>query len=189
MATLWFILYVIVKVCESKAQRERMMLALVLIFGSVVFFTLFEQAGTSLNLFADRNVDLSITPQAFQFLGMTVGTPAQLAAAGITPTGMWIDATITAAQTQSFNAGFILIFAPIMAALGAPTKRPVAMALPADPAPVSTGARIVPRKSGVAQGKRAARAGQRELEALHPRALVDGARRAARCCGRGAPNP
>ncbi len=32
-----------------------MMLALVLIFGSVVFFTLFEQAGTSLNLFAARN--------------------------------------------------------------------------------------------------------------------------------------
>ncbi|WP_313014890.1 oligopeptide:H+ symporter [Brevundimonas sp.] len=119
VASLLFILYVIVKVCESKAQRERMMLALVLIFGSVVFFTLFEQAGTSLNLFADRNVDLSITPQAFQFLGMTVGTPAQLAAAGITPTGMWIDATITAAQTQSFNAGFILIFAPIMAALWA----------------------------------------------------------------------
>nr|WP_316627809.1 oligopeptide:H+ symporter [uncultured Brevundimonas sp.] len=119
VASLLFILYVIVKVCESKAQRERMMLALVLIFGSVVFFTLFEQAGTSLNLFADRNVDLSITPHAFQFLGMTVGTPAQLAAAGITPTGMWIDATITAAQTQSFNAGFILIFAPIMAALWA----------------------------------------------------------------------
>ena len=81
--------------------------------------TLFEQAGTSLNLFADRNVDLSITPHAFQFLGMTVGTPAQLAAAGLTPSGLWIDATITAAQTQSFNAGFILIFAPIMAALWA----------------------------------------------------------------------
>jgi len=89
----------------------------VLIFGAVVFFTLFEQAGTSLNLFADRNVDLSLTPNAFQFLGITVGTPAQLAAAGITPSGFWIDATITAAQTQSFNAGFILIFAPIMAAL------------------------------------------------------------------------
>ncbi|MDQ1155198.1 peptide MFS transporter [Brevundimonas sp. SORGH_AS_0993] len=119
VASLLFILYVIVKVCESKAQRERMMLALVLIFGSVVFFTLFEQAGTSLNLFADRNVDLSITPHAFQFLGVTVGTPAQLAAAGITPSGLWVDATITAAQTQSFNAGFILIFAPIMAALWA----------------------------------------------------------------------
>ena len=120
IASLLFIVYVIVKVCESKAQRERMMLAVVLIFGSVVFFTLFEQAGTSLNLFADRNVDLSITPTAFQFLGITVGTPAQLAAAGMpTPSGFWIDATVTAAQTQSFNAGFILLFAPIMAALWA----------------------------------------------------------------------
>ena len=119
VASLAFIAWVIIKVCENRVQRERMMLAVVLIFGSVVFFTLFEQAGTSLNLFADRNVDLSLTPTAFQFLGITVGTPAQLAAAGITPTGFWIDATVTAAQTQSFNAGFILIFAPIMAALWA----------------------------------------------------------------------
>jgi len=119
IASLVFIGYVIAAVCKTKAQRERMMLAVVLIFGSVVFFTLFEQAGTSLNLFADRNVDLSLTPTAFQLLGITVGTPAQLAAAGITPAGFWIDATITAAQTQSFNAGFILIFAPILAALWA----------------------------------------------------------------------
>ena len=37
----------------TKVERERMMLAMVLIFGAVVFFTLFEQAGSSLNLFAD----------------------------------------------------------------------------------------------------------------------------------------
>ena len=113
------ILWVIVGVCKTWAQRQRMMLALVLIFGAVVFFTLFEQAGTSLNLFADRNVDLTIAPTAMQFLGITIGTPAQLDAAGITPSGFWIDATITAAQVQSFNAGFILIFAPIFAALWA----------------------------------------------------------------------
>jgi POT family proton-dependent oligopeptide transporter len=113
------ILWIIVGVCKTWAQRQRMMLALVLIFGAVVFFTLFEQAGTSLNLFADRNVDLTIAPTAMQFLGITIGTPAQLEAAGITPTGFWIDATITAAQVQSFNAGFILIFAPIFAALWA----------------------------------------------------------------------
>jgi POT family proton-dependent oligopeptide transporter len=70
----------------GKVERERMMLAMVLIFGAVVFFTLFEQAGTSLNLFAARNVDL---------MG------------------------ISAAQTQSFNAGFILIFAPVFAAMWA----------------------------------------------------------------------
>ena len=83
--SLLFIAWFIGTQC-NKVERERMMLAMVLVFGSVVFFTLFEQAGTSLNLFADRNVDL---------MG------------------------ITAAQTQSFNAGFILIFAPIFAAMWA----------------------------------------------------------------------
>lgn len=94
VSALIFIAYFLAMKC-SKIERERMMLALVLIFGSVVFFTLFEQAGTSLNLFAARNVDL---------MG------------------------ISAAQTQSFNAGFILIFAPIFAAmwawLGAQGKDP-----------------------------------------------------------------
>lgn len=113
------IVWIIAFVCKTWVQRQRMMLAVVLIFGAVVFFTLFEQAGTSLNLFAARNVDLTITPVAMQFLGITIGTPAQLAAAGITPTGFWIDATITPAQVQSFNAGFILIFAPIFAAMWA----------------------------------------------------------------------
>jgi POT family proton-dependent oligopeptide transporter len=100
-----------------------MMLAMVLIFGSVVFFTLFEQAGSSLNLFADRNVDLSVTSQAGTFLGIPYGSPAQFAAAGGTPSGLWIDTGITAAQTQSFNAGFILIFAPIFAAMWASLAR------------------------------------------------------------------
>ncbi|HEX2560709.1 oligopeptide:H+ symporter [Phenylobacterium sp.] len=83
--SLAFIVYFLIFKC-SRIERERMMLALVLIFGAVVFFTLFEQAGTSLNLFAARNVDL-------------MGVPA--------------------AQVQSFNAGFILIFAPIFAAMWA----------------------------------------------------------------------
>ncbi len=112
----WFI---VVKLKGDKVARERMMLAMVLIFGSAVFFTLFEQAGSSLNLFADRNVDLSLTGAAGTFLGIPYGTPAQLAAAGLAPTGLWIDTSITASQTQSFNAGFILIFAPIFAALWA----------------------------------------------------------------------
>jgi len=113
----WFIIF---KLRGDKVARERMMLATVLIFGSAVFFTLFEQAGSSLNLFADRNVDLSLTSTAGTFLGIPYGTPDQLAAAGMVTNGwQWIDTSITAAQTQSFNAGFILIFAPIFAALWA----------------------------------------------------------------------
>lgn len=117
VASLAYIAFFLTK-C-TKIERERMMLALVLIFGSVIFFTLFEQAGTSLNLFAARNVDLSITHQATSFLGIPMGSAEQLAAAGIEPKGFWIDATMGAAQTQSFNAAFILIFAPIFAAMWA----------------------------------------------------------------------
>jgi len=85
VASIAFIIWFLAMKC-SKIERERMQLALVLIFGSVIFFTLFEQAGTSLNLFAARNVQLG---------------------------------GISAAQTQAFNAGFILIFAPVLAALWA----------------------------------------------------------------------
>lgn len=74
----------------SAAEVQRLILAIVLIVISVVFWALFEQAGSSMNLFAARNTDLSIG----QF-------------------------EITASQTQSFNAGFILIFAPLFAALWA----------------------------------------------------------------------
>ncbi len=86
-----------------------------------MFFTLFEQAGTSLNLFADRNIDLNITPTAkvVKILGQTVVFATQAQLAGAPPGGLWIDTGITAAQTQSFNSGFILIFAPIFAAMWA----------------------------------------------------------------------
>ena len=105
--------------CKTWVERQRMFLAVILILGAVVFWTLFEQAGSSLNLFASTNVDLSITKQATSFLGLPVGSHAQLAAAGIHPANSfsWIDSGIGAAQTQSFNPGFILIFAPVFAAL------------------------------------------------------------------------
>jgi proton-dependent oligopeptide transporter, POT family len=74
---------------SSKEEAGRLILALILILASVVFWTLFEQAGSSLSLFTASNVALPNN-------------------------GFW---TISAPQTQSFNAGFILIFAPIFAIL------------------------------------------------------------------------
>lgn len=104
----------------GKVERERLLLAFVLIFGSVVFFTLFEQAATSLNLFADRNTDLHLigAPIRFAAFGRQVfmGTAEAFKASGA-PGALWIDMGLNAAQTQSFNAGFILIFAPLFAAL------------------------------------------------------------------------
>ncbi|MCR9295115.1 MAG: peptide MFS transporter [bacterium] len=41
----------------DKIPRERMMAALVLIFFQMLFFAFFEQAGSSMNVFTDRNID------------------------------------------------------------------------------------------------------------------------------------
>ena len=74
----------------SKAEFQMMLAAMILIVFNVVFWTLFEQAGSSLTLFADRNTDLTIA-----------GSFA-----------------ITAPQTQFFNAFFIVALAPVMSILG-----------------------------------------------------------------------
>ena len=106
---------------HSQIERERMYLALLLVAAAVVFWTLFLQAGTSLNLFADRNTDLAIihTPMVFDLFGRQVflGTPAMLAASPAVANLLWIDVTLTAAQVQSFNVAFVLILAPLFAAL------------------------------------------------------------------------
>jgi POT family proton-dependent oligopeptide transporter len=120
VAALGYVGWHMITRCD-RVQRERLFLAFVLIAGSVVFFTLFEQAATSLNLFAERNTDLALvkSPVIFRLFGHEVflGTRAMVAASGAPPGLWWIDTGLDAAQTQSFNAGFILIFAPILAAI------------------------------------------------------------------------
>jgi POT family proton-dependent oligopeptide transporter len=105
----------------GKIERDRIFLALLLIGGSIVFFTLFEQAATSLNLFADRNTKLTLidAPAVFDVFGHPVflGTRAMFAAANPPAGTVWIDMGFNSSQTQSFNAGFILILAPLFAAL------------------------------------------------------------------------
>ncbi len=73
----------------SKAEFEMMLAAIVLIIFNVVFWTLFEQAGSSLTLFADRNTNLSVF-------------------------GLF---SISAGQTQFFNAFFIVALAPVFSKL------------------------------------------------------------------------
>lgn len=104
----------------QKVERERLLLATVLVLGAVVFWALFEQAGSSLNLFAATNVNLTLLSHPVQWLGgaVVLGAPEQLAAAGIDPAGkLWVNTAFNAAQTQAINAGWILIFAPVFAAL------------------------------------------------------------------------
>lgn len=86
--------YFMVKKCSMRESME-LTLAFILIVMSVVFWTLFEQAGSSLNQFAERST--------------------QLPSGSVGP----LDMTVTASQVQSFNAGFILILAPVFAALWA----------------------------------------------------------------------
>lgn len=79
------ILYFAFWKCE-KEDRDRLLVVLFLTLFSIFFWTVFEQAGTSLNLFADRNVDRVV-------LGFT----------------------IPASTLQSLNPFYIIAFGPFFA--------------------------------------------------------------------------
>jgi len=96
-----YMIYYMVTKC-TMVEAQRLILAIFLIVTSVVFWALFEQAGSSMNLFAARNTNLDVSAADIVQLGPIA-----------------IEMTLTASQIQSFNAGFILIFAPIFAALWA----------------------------------------------------------------------
>ena len=72
----------------SPRERDQMLALLILVGVSVVFWSLFEQAGSSLNLFADRNVQRQL----------------------------W-GIEIKAAQLQSLNPMFIILLAPLFSVL------------------------------------------------------------------------
>ena len=69
----------------DRKEFQMMMAAMILIVFNTVFWTLFEQAGSSLTLFADRNTNMSVF-------------------------GLF---SISAGQTQFFNAFFIVALAPV----------------------------------------------------------------------------
>jgi proton-dependent oligopeptide transporter, POT family len=72
--------------CDKGEERDRMLAAMYFILAQIPFWALFEQAGSSLNLFTDRLVDRTM-------LGWSVPAPV----------------------FQSLNAMFIVLFAPLMA--------------------------------------------------------------------------
>ena len=73
----------------TRQEAQMMTAAMILVCFNVFFWTLFEQAGSSLTLFADRNTDRSVF-------------------------GLF---SLSAPQTQNFNPIFIVIFAPLMSIL------------------------------------------------------------------------
>ena len=69
----------------NRAEFQMMLAAIILVVFNVTFWTLFEQAGSSLTLFADRNTTLNL-----------------------------FGISMSAAQTQNFNPLTIVLFAPVM---------------------------------------------------------------------------
>ncbi len=82
-ALVLYVLYIAVAKLPSE-ERDRIFAAMFLILTSIVFWALFEQAGSSLNLFTDRHVD---------------------------------RAGVEASMFQSINAIYIILLAPVFAAL------------------------------------------------------------------------
>ena len=86
-ALVFYVIFTAVTQLPSE-DRDRIFAAIFLIFGSILFWALFEQAGSSLNLFTDRSVDREIF-------------------------GWEVPASIF----QSINAIYIVLLAPVFAAL------------------------------------------------------------------------
>lgn len=87
----------------TRTEFQMMCAATILICFNVFFWTLFEQAGSSLTLFADRNTDRSVF-------------------------GLF---TLSAPQTQNFNPLCIVLFAPFLTMLwGALAKRGLEPSIP-----------------------------------------------------------
>jgi len=119
VGTVAIVLYVVVQMFTrySVPERFRLTLAMILSGASAVFFALFEQAGSSLSLFAERNTDLTTLAHPIRIGGLVLATQDQLAGMALPARYVWIDMGMSASQTQTFNSGYILLLAPVFAAV------------------------------------------------------------------------
>lgn len=90
VATAVYVLYILLSagVKGGKVLRDRMIILILLMFFNIVFWACFEQAGSSLTLFADRNINRNV-------FGTEIG----------------------AATTQFFNPLYILIFGSLFSVM------------------------------------------------------------------------
>jgi POT family proton-dependent oligopeptide transporter len=123
-------------------EKKQLIVIMVLFFGATVFWSVFEQAASTLNLFADRNTDLTITTALAVVLTLTLLVPAYLSARWFarlpqkTPlaigfallvNGMVLGAiyymfthlgsAFQSSYFQSANAMYIVVLAPLFATL------------------------------------------------------------------------
>lgn len=87
MAVLYFLYYLFIADLDRE-ERRRGVVVVVLFIGCALFFSGYEQAGSSLNLFAERYTDRSVA---------------------------WLHTEIPSSWFQSLNSFFIFIFAPFFA--------------------------------------------------------------------------
>jgi POT family proton-dependent oligopeptide transporter len=123
-------------------EKKRLIVIMVLFFGAAVFWAVFEQAASTLNLFADRNTDLTITRGLTIALSATLLVPALLAirwyrsltnkpplalafaglvctlvAGGIYYLLSHVGQAFQSSYFQSANAMYIVVLAPLFATL------------------------------------------------------------------------
>jgi proton-dependent oligopeptide transporter, POT family len=63
----------------DRQEKKQLIVIMVLFFGAAIFWSVFEQAASTLNFFADRNTDLTITRGLAIVLSLTLLLPAALA--------------------------------------------------------------------------------------------------------------
>ena len=123
-------------------EKKQLIVIMVLFFGAAVFWSVFEQAGSTLNLFSDRNTDNSITTSFAVFMSLVLIAPVFLAVRWVrdlesrTPMSLAFASLVTVAAAvgiyflfsrrgesfpssffQSTNALFIVVLAPVFATL------------------------------------------------------------------------
>jgi POT family proton-dependent oligopeptide transporter len=126
----------------NRQERRHLIVIMTLFFGAAVFWSVFEQAGSTLNLFAERNTDTCISTSLAACLGLMMVLPAILAlrwmrrlehtntlalgfaalvtvstAAGIYYLMRHRGEAFPSSFFQSANALFIVILVPFFAAL------------------------------------------------------------------------
>ncbi|MFN8651493.1 MAG: peptide MFS transporter [Gemmatimonadales bacterium] len=126
----------------SPQEKKQLIVIMVLFFGATVFWSVFEQAASTLNLFADRNTDLTITTSLAAVLSLALVVPAWLAGnwwrklpaktplatgfallvVGMVALAIYYMFTHTgepfaSSYFQSANAMYIVVLAPLFATL------------------------------------------------------------------------
>jgi POT family proton-dependent oligopeptide transporter len=100
---------------SEATERDRLLVVIILVFFSIVFWAFFEQAGSSINLFTDRNVDRGLPAVVDRWWQGLIGAVGSDIAAVL-------PANLKAIPTSSFqavNPAFIVLLGPVFTTIWA----------------------------------------------------------------------